>query len=175
MLRTFLLLAALSMPLAVGAQEHATPDLNIRIRGFRDRVNLDTLVFFELMPANAAMTYRATLSVLESLRIKATYADSGRGMIHHSGFVARGRLGGRNMSQFFRCGTGPSGDHADTWRLSIAYVIHVKPSGDQAELGLGVAAGAQDVEGASKPPVSCASTGALLKLISEKVGQKLVQ
>lgn len=173
--RTLLLIALLLAPMTADAQKNRAPDMHIRMRGFQFRVNLDTLIFWESMPASAAMTFRATVSVLDSLKIKATYVDSVAGLIYHHGFVARVRLGGTKLSQFFRCGSGPSGEHADNWRLSIAYAIHVRPDGRQSRLGLATVAGAQDIDGTSKSPVMCGSTGGLLKLLSEKVEQKLVQ
>lgn len=176
MLKTLVLAAALLIPTVAEAQFGGNPpDLNVRMRGFRHRANLDTLMFYAPMPANADRTYRAALAVMDSLKIRYRYADSTLRMIHDPGFIIRGRMAGRNLGQFFHCGSGPSGYHADTWRMFVAYVIRIVPQGERSQLGLGVAAGAQDIDGASKAPVMCGTTGVLLRVIAEEVEAQLAR
>ena len=175
--RIRVLLAALALPVALHAQTGPVkdPDMNIRMRGFRDRILLDTLTVWQPIPGPSVQTFRNTMSVLDSLRIPVLYADSIRGVIHHSGFVARSRLAGKAVSSSLRCGMGISGDYADTWRVSVAYAVFVKPEGDHSRLGVGLVAGAIDVEGVSMPAVQCGSTGVLEQTIHKAVGLKAIQ
>jgi hypothetical protein len=160
-----------SLPAQLRSGGPATePDVNVRMRGFRDRVLLDTVAVWQTVPGPAVAAFRNALRVLDSLKIPVEFADSVRGVIHHSGFVARSRLAGRNVSASFRCGMGLSGDYADTWRVSIAYAIYVKPDDAHAKLGVAFIAAANDVEGVSKPAVQCGTTGGLEQSITRAVG-----
>jgi hypothetical protein len=173
-------LASFALPLALQAQPSSRgpaqdPDMNIRMRGFRDRILLDTMIVWQPVPGSAVQTFRNTLRVLDSLKIPVAYADSIRGVIHHSGFVVRSRLAAKAISSSFRCGMGLSGDYADTWRVSIAYAVFVKPDSDNSRLGVALVAGANDVEGVSKPAVQCGTTGNLEQTIQKAVALKALQ
>lgn len=175
-----LVLAALAFPLAGGAQQRGTgpgakPDLYVRVKGFRDRILLDTVGRWVSVPGRAATVFRLTLRVLDSLNIPVAYADSVSGVIHHNGFIARSRLGGKPMSSSLRCGAGLAGDYADLWRVSIAYAVFIQPDDSHSRMMVSLAAGASDVEGASKPAVQCGSTGRLEMTIAKTVGLKAIQ
>ncbi|HET9454702.1 MAG TPA: hypothetical protein VFO66_10500 [Gemmatimonadaceae bacterium] len=178
--RIFVILATLAFPLGAEAQLKSTgpayePDMNIRMRGFRERVLLDTMAVWQPLPGSPIQTFRHALQVLDSLKIPVSYADSIRGVIHHYGFVARSQLAKKPISQSFRCGMGLSGDYADTWRVSIAYAIFVKPDGGNSKIGVAFITGANDVEGVSKPAVQCGSTGRLEQTIAKAVGLRSIQ
>lgn len=174
------MLAALALPLALHGQPRSNipaqePDMNIRMRGFRERILLDTMTVWQPVPGPAMQTFRSTLRVLDSLEIPVVYADSIRGVIHHSGFVTRSRLAGKAVSASFRCGFGLSGDYANSWRVSIAYAVFVKPDGNNSHLGVALVAGANDVEGVSKPAVQCGTTGNLEQTIQKAVTLRAIQ
>jgi hypothetical protein len=179
--RLIFVLAALAFPLAAGAQQlrsvgpAAEPDMNVRMKGFRDRILLDTVGRWVSVPGRAVPVFRATLQVLDSLKIPVAYADSVTGVIHHNGFVARSRLGGKPVSSSLRCGVGLAGDYADSWRVAIAYAVFIKADGDHSSMMVSLVAGANDVEGVSKPAVQCGSTGGLELTIAKAVGLKTIQ
>lgn len=178
--RTLVVALAALIPLAAQAQPRSTgpstePEMNIRMKGFRQRVKLDTLAVWQPIPGPAVQTFRNTLRVLDSLDVPVAYADSIRGVIHHHGFVTRARLAGKNISSSFRCGLGLAGDYADSWRVSIAYAIFVKAEGEDSRLGVALLAGANDIEGVSKPAVQCGTTGGLEATIHKAVGIKAIQ
>ena len=178
--RVLVVLASLAFPLAADAQLRSggpanEPDMNIRMRGFRERVLLDTMAVWQPVPGSPIQAFRNALVVLDSLKIPVAHADSIRGVIHHYGFVARSQLAKKPISQSFRCGMGLSGDYADTWRVSIAYAVFVKPDGENSQLGVAFITGANDVEGVSKPAVQCGTTGRLEQTIAKAVGLRSIQ
>ena len=178
--RVLVVFALLGLPFAAGAQLKSggpanEPDMNIRMRGFRERVLLDTMAVWQPVPGSPIQAFRNALFVLDSLKIPVAVADSIRGVIHHSGFVARSQLARKPISQSFRCGVGLTGDYADTWRVSVAYAVFVKPEGEHSKIGVAFITGANDVEGVSKPAVQCGTTGALEQTIAKAVGLRSIQ
>lgn len=178
--RVLVVLAALAFPCAANAQLRSggpanEADMNIRMRGFRERVLLDTMAVWQPVPGSPIQAFRNALFVLDSLKIPVAYADSIRGVIHHYGFVARSQLAKKPISHSFRCGVGLSGDYADTWRVSIAYAIFVTPDAEHAKIGVAFITGANDVEGVSKPAVQCGTTGRLEQTIAKAVGLRSLQ
>lgn len=97
-------------------------------------------------------------------------ADSSRRLIVNRRFIARGKLAGKVMSHWFRCGQGLTGDYANTWRLSMAYAVYTDSSTAQtARLGVALFASASNPEGSSSGPLLCASTGNLESEIAKLV------
>lgn len=173
-------LLALAIPVASDAQVRSNgpaqdAEVNVRMRGFRERILLDTVAVWNRVPGPGPQTFRNALRVLDSLGVPIAYADSIRGVIHHGGFVARGRLAGKSVSNSLRCGMGLAGDYADSWRVSIAYAVFVRPDGEHSSLGVALIAAANDVEGVSKPAVQCASTGLLEGTLHKTVGLRAIQ
>lgn len=168
MVRTISLVVALLAPVAADAQRqpsprHELPPLTARLKGYRDPVRLDTGVVWSYVRGSTGQTIRHALRLLDSLKVPVALVDTVNGVIHHNGFFARNRMAGIPLSRSFRCGQGRAGDYADLWRLATAYAIYVKPDGEHSTIGIALAAGASDVEGASKPAVQCAVTGGFVK------------
>jgi hypothetical protein len=150
--------------------------VNVTLRGFENLVMLDTLASWSELLAPPAQAYAAAKQVLDSLKLSPTASDSANGLLLNRGFVARGRIAGRRMSWAWRCGSGLVGDYADTWRISMAYALFIDPSnGGGSRLGVAFAAGADDVQGASKAPLQCGTTGLLEKEIAKLVALKLIK
>lgn len=168
--RTCLLVAAtlwLVAPHALGAQ---TRRINVTLRGFEHFFVLDTFAIWTTVPGTPAETYAAALQVLDSLKMPIVTADSSHGLLLNKLFVARRRMAGRPMSWALHCGSDLTGANADTWRISMAYALFIDPStANTSRLGVAIAAGANNVEGAYKPPVMCGSTGALEADIAKRV------
>ena len=139
-------------------------DGDAMLRAFRDRVLLDTLALWEDVPLSGPRTYARVKDILAALKIPVAQTDSVHGILWNEGFVTRGnKVGGKANSQLLRCGSGPSGDHADQWRVTMAYAVFVKSSpGDLAsKLGIAVVAQAKDIAGANSPAVVCNTKGVL--------------
>ena len=166
------LCGALMFPLSLWAQERAPDPLFVRVRGHQNRVRLDTAVVWRTVSAPVNVAFRNVVATLDEMKIPVTGADSVVGRVHHTGFVARTRLAGEPMSRFFSCGRGLSGEYADMWRVNIAYAIYVRGEGDGSRIGIAMVAGASDVEGASKPAVTCGMTGAFANAFARAVDAK---
>jgi hypothetical protein len=160
-MRPGLSLVALLLPCALAAQEAIPEPHFVRVRGFRNRVRLDTMIVWTSVNGSRDETFRNALAILEELSVPVGTADTVRGIIHHPGFVARTRLAAEAISRSFSCGRGPAGEYADTWRVNVAYVIYVQHEGNHSRVGIATVAGANDIEGASKPAVQCGRTGRL--------------
>jgi hypothetical protein len=146
-------------PLAAQAREIS---ITVRLKAYEYPVRLDTVAIWNDVIATPAESYLALKQTLDSLRIPTSLADSTRGLLHHQGFTAIRKLAGRPMSWAWRCGSGMTGDYADTYRMTIAYAIVVDPVPDgNSRIGIAFVSGAQNLEGVSTNPVACASTGAL--------------
>lgn len=131
---------------------------------------LDTLAIWSDVAAPAEKTFAAALQVLDTLGLPVERADSARSVAFHSRLVASGKLARRAVSQSLRCGGGITGDHADVWRVSIAYAVYVdRVAPDRSRVGVALFARALDTQGVSKPPIICGSKGALEHEISRRV------
>ena len=169
MFRRITLLAALLLPVAASAQQlmpqprHAVPPLTVRLKGYRDPVRLDTGIVWSYVEGSSAKTLRNALLLLDSLKVPVSLIDTTNFVLHHSGFYTRNRFAGIPVSQSLRCGQGLAGDYADLWRIATAYAIYVRPDGANSHVGIALAAGASDVEGASKPALQCGRTGGFVR------------
>lgn len=151
-------------------QTVAAIDMDVRLRGFRQRVLLDTVALWQVVNDTPAHTYGSVRQLLDSLKVPYTNVDSVHGRIWNKGFVTRLRFAGKQISASLRCGSGPAGDYADNWRISVAYAVYIEPSANNGtRLGIALIAGANDIEGASKPAVQCSTTGAFEQQITQLV------
>ncbi len=167
-----------SVVLLTAASVHAQrPAPVVRLPAHVNPIQLDTLVIaWERSDASRGEVFAAVRSAFESLRIKPDYVDSLAGHIGVLKLRASTKLGGERLSTFFNCGRGMAGDNADQWRLAIAFVTFLRPSGvSSTEFGSGLAAQAQDMSGVSKDQVPCGSTGELETRIVKLAKQKLIQ
>lgn len=147
----------------------------VRLPAHINPIQLDTLVIaWERTAAPRGEVFAAVRSAYESLRIKPDYVDSLAGHFGVLKLRASTKLGGERLSTYFNCGRGMAGDNADQWRLSIALVTFLRPSGvSNTEFGTGLAAQAQDMSGVSKDQVTCGSTGQLETRLIKLANQKL--
>lgn len=177
-LLTVAVLAALT-PASIAAQAHQTiadqreMQVDIRLRGFSRRILLDTLAVWTPVPQAPDVALADARRVIDSLKLAVTGADTLARVIYNTELVTHGSMLNERMSTFLRCGWGMTGEHADTWRVSLGYAVYVKPvAGGGSTLGVAIAASARDVEGAAKPPVQCSSTGAFEQRIAKAVAAR---
>jgi hypothetical protein len=134
-------------------------------------VLLDTLAIWTPINASRTRTFEAAVRILRHFNMPIEMADSARLLIVNKRFVPRGKVAGKQRSAWIRCGTGMTGDYADTWRVTMSYAVYVdSTAADKTGLGVALVATATNTEGASKPPILCASNGALEKEIARMVG-----
>jgi hypothetical protein len=138
-------------------------DGDAMLRAFRERVVLDTLAIWADVPGKGPEVYAKARRVIEAMKLPIAQTDSVHGILWNEGFTTRsGRLAGKANSQLMRCGFGPTGDHADQWRVTAAYAIYVRPNPDgSTKLGVALLGQAKDIAGASSPAVLCNTKGVL--------------
>lgn len=167
------------MPAAAQTTRQSPParvyDGDDMLGGKRVRVLLDTLAVWELLPGTSGQVYARTRMILDVLKIPYTRADSLGGFIFNEGFVPRGgRLAGRANSTSLRCGFGPTGDYADSWRVKVTYAVFIQPSDSgNTRLAIALMGEAKDMSGAGSATQPCTSTGQLESDITQLVRKRL--
>ena len=136
-------------------------DAGDKFRALPERVQLDTLVIWTETSGNVGEAFTRAKRVLDSLKVPYTLTDSASGMIASEGFTPRGgRLMGRPNSSSMLCGFGPGGQYADIWRVTMSYVLYVKPADlGGIRVGVGMLAQAKDIHGTSNSTLVCSTTG----------------
>lgn len=186
MSRAVLLLAASALAIMPPARAAAQDPTNVplvrpqdagdKFRSLPERVQLDTLVVWMDIHGNTGSGFARARQVLDSLKVPYTIADSANGMIAHTGFSPRGgQLGGRPNSSSMLCGFGPGGQYADIWRVTVAYVLYVKPADlGGIRVGVGMLSQARDIHGTSNSTLLCSTTGSFERQVSLLVRQGLL-
>ena len=155
-------LVVLGPPATQLAAQQGSGRVVVRLLGYSHLVTLDSLVSWNDVAANATETFAMAKQTIGVLKLPVTGIDSTRWLVANTGFKARTSLAGHTMSWAFRCGSAMTGDYADTARLSIAYALFVEPTTEgHSRLGVAFIAGAETVDGASRTPWDCISTGRL--------------
>ncbi len=158
MMRRVLLASVLCASAQLPAQAR---NIDVRLRGYEQLVRLDTLAAWTIVSAQPGMVHAAAREVLTALKMPLTTIDSTGGVLYHKGLNTRERLLGHRMSWALKCGDGMIGENADTYRIHMAYAVFLEPAADnQTRMGIALAAGANNIEGAYKPAVGCGTTGA---------------
>lgn len=146
-----------------------------RLQGFDYVIALDTLVHARAtVDAPRAEALEAVRQVYAALKLPEVATDSLLGAVGNTQFSASTLLAGERMSTYLRCGSGPSGENADYFRVTMAIATFVEPDGaEKSRVGTGFAASARDMGGTAKPPQPCASTGLLEARIATMVKERL--
>lgn len=130
--------------------------------GFMTQLALDTIGLPNDIAAPAGKTWRAVITAFSDMKIPLDTQDSLHGIVGNLALVQSRNLAGSQLSRWFNCGNGITGPNADSWRLYIAIAALIdKGTADTTRLRIGMVAGAQDMQGNSKEPVACATSGAL--------------
>ena len=172
MLRRSLIAVALIMTSAFAAQAQASqrPVTLVKLRGFQQVIRLDTMLVWSEVLAPPAAAYASAKHILDSLKVKIHVADSTRLILHADFHTPAGKIAGHQRSWTVHCGTGIAGDYADTWRLSLSYVMYFEPGRDgKTRVGSAFFGGVDPTEGVSKASMPCPSTGNMEDLLSKAV------
>jgi len=166
----FALILAVLAPNASEAQNATGLETLVKLRGFQQKIRLDSMVIWNDVFASPGAAYSSAKHILDSLKFKIHVADSVRGVLHADFHTPSTRIAGHQRSWMTRCGSGLSGDYADTWRLSLSYVVYIKPGkDDKTRIGSAFFAGADPIEGVSKASMPCPSTGNMEDLLFKAV------
>ncbi|MFI5311599.1 MAG: hypothetical protein ACHQQ3_10220 [Gemmatimonadales bacterium] len=157
---------------ALGAQMRVV----VRIRGYQTPISLDTLGTPSDLPSPPDRVYAASLAVFGDLGIPVNTKDPAKGIVAATRFTKMHSLAGSQLAQFYSCGSGMTGPHANEWRLEIAVaaMVDALPDGT-ARLRVASVSAGEDVTGSAKEPMPCNSTGQLelqlLELIRKKAAR----
>lgn len=137
-------------------------------------IALDTLAIRSEFPAPRLEAFKLTAAVMETeLKIELKVRDSTAGVVGNMELVKMRKLNRTPLSRYVSCGQGMTGANADNYRVYLALIAFVDTVPDKGtRLGVALAAAAQDLQGSSKPPVKCGSTGALEGHIRRQVAAR---
>jgi hypothetical protein len=122
------------------------------------------------LPLEAA--WGALPAVYRALGIRGEVLDTDRRLFGVRSQTESGRVAGVRLSTYFDCGSGAGGlPIANTYRMEIAAVSHVRAVGDRSEVVTTVSAEATS-QTLSGPSVRCRTTGQLENRIAELVAQR---
>ena len=129
---------------------------------YQTQLALDTIGPPSMIAAASGKTFRAVVAAFDEIKIPLDTRDSLGGVVGNLNLVRTHNMAGSQMSRWFNCGTGITGPNADNWRLYIAVAALLDRVGaDTTRIRIGMVAGAQDMQGNSKEPVMCSTSGAL--------------
>lgn len=158
----------------VAAAPAVSAQVYITMKAWREPVLMDTLRQDHQLRASPAQVYEAALKAFAQLDIPTGRTDGKRGIIGSERFERMRVLVGLPMSRSFNCGEGPTGAHADAYRLEIAVVAWVAEDKSGTKLSLATIASGRDISGVNRAPKACPSSGTvemkLLEAITKIVG-----
>ena len=137
-------------------------------------IALDTIAIRTEFPAPRLEAFQVTAAVMEAeLKIELKVRDSTAGVVGNMELVKMRKLGRTPLSRYVSCGQGMTGANADSYRVYLALIAFVDTvPGKGIRLSVALAAAAQDLQGSSKPPVKCGSTGLLEGQVRRQVAAR---
>ncbi len=174
---SFVVIPIASASAQLPGQPRAQPVMRLRtgIPGFPDPIALDTVAQYREYKAPMGAVFTAALAAYKALDIPITVRDSSHGTLGNLSWTKMRQLAGKTMSASFNCGSGMTGPNADSYRLTLATAVMIEglPNGG-SRVGIAFVAGAQDIQGAAKDPVSCGTNGYVEARLEEIIRSKLV-
>lgn len=126
------------------------------------------------LAAPPARAWTALQTAYADLGIPVVNPDSAGMTLGNPRFVVSRRLGGRPLSAFFDCGRSVGGSQlADNYRLTVNVSSTLVPVDGGTELRNAATASAQNLDGASRDPVVCHSTGGLEEQLAVQTRTRL--
>ena len=148
--------------------------IRVTLPAWTEPVLLDTLRQEHQLSAAPGVVFAATRKTFAEFRIPVKHADSTVGTISSDKFETGRALAGAIMSRSFGCGETAIGPNADSYRLSIAIAVWVKPGKDGGSLlSVAAAASGRDPAGVYGHPRGCATTGWIEQKIATTVEKLL--
>lgn len=127
------------------------------------------------VPGKPADVWTTAVRVFGALDIPVTLTDVPHGQLGNRSFWKRRVLGPRRMSELVNCGSGPTGQNADAYRVQMSLTTTLTAQNDKTLVETLLIAYGQDVGGDSTSPIQCASTGALENMINQSIQANLPQ
>ena len=168
-------LAAAGIALAAPPLSAQPPRLLVKLRAFPFQIALDTMVLTRVqVAATPSETFAALRAVYEELKIPRSVADSVHGQLGTLRLVRSHTVGDERMSAYLNCGAGMTGAYADTWRVTMGIASFVRTADDgKSTVATALVAQADDMDGASKAPIMCGSSGLLEARIATMVKARI--
>ena len=154
-----------------------TPPIRLRLPGYFTPMSVDSVAGAPVVvQASREVTYKAATAVLTELKIPVTTLDPQFRVLGSGSARMLRKLGRERLSTYLNCGSGMSGSHADGWRITMALFVWVEAvTPTESRIRVGMLAGAQDVEGVSKDPVACGSTGVFENFLGSEIQKRAAQ
>lgn len=145
--------------------------IEVAARGMHASVMLDSLALWENVSAPRSVTFDAVVRVIKNhVKLRIEQTDTITKVVYNKRLIASNKLAGHPMSRWLRCGTGLTGQYADSWRITLAYAVFVDTvAAGGSRVGVALFATARDTDGVSTAAAACGSTGALEREIVNKV------
>jgi hypothetical protein len=163
--RTGLLAAVLCLAGTVSAQ-----GVRVKMAAWPEPVLLDSMRAETWIDGKPDAVYAAALKTFADLGIPTGNTDNKAGIIGSEKFERVHSLMGAPMSRSFSCGESATGPNADSFRLTIAIAVWIKP-GEKAgtAFSTAVVASGADISGTYRNPRECGSLGRVEQKILEGV------
>lgn len=132
------------------------------------RILTDTMGTAYEVPYAAGRVFTALGKVYAELKIKVELSDSALLQVGNPSFNTRGTIGGRRVSAYLNCGSGMSGEFADSYPIYVSLVTFIK-STDPANTTIRTVlmANAYNVTEGARPTQNCWSNGEFESRISK--------
>ena len=107
--------------------------------------------------------------------IDPSVADRGAGRYGNGNFLAPKRIAGRNLGEFFNCGSGLTGPYIENGRLTANVVTTVQagPDGTTTLASTYASGTLRRNDGTSTDPIVCSSTGALEEALRRGIEKRV--
>jgi len=168
---SLLALAAASAPVLAQGSQYASGPLG-------HAVEVDNpeggAIYVTALPKPANEAFEALQIAYANLKIPTTTVDPGHGMVGTVQWNVPHRLGGRELSRYFDCGSG-RGQSADelTIKLTIQSSIAPDSAAGRSALSTTIMATGTDPGEASSHPLQCQTTGQLETRVSDELMKTL--
>jgi hypothetical protein len=143
----------------------ATADVRLQREDFitRSEVNAARAMVWEVLPA-----------VYTEIGLPQPVLDRSRWTATVDGHVIMRTLAKQRLSRFLSCGSGMTGEHADTRRIRLTVRTSLEsPSPDRTVVLTRLEAVAQPLDGTSTAPAECTSRGQLEAMIANGVRSRV--
>ena len=149
--------------------------VRVSLPGFTAPIALDTVATVTEINAPIGKVWAAAADAMKQFAIPVDVRDSLAGLVGSTSFAKSRSIGGAQMSASFNCGTGITGPNADNYRINLAVMAMMEAiSPEKTKLLVAVVGSATDVQGSSKDPVTCATTGTLEGKIEKHIKTYLI-
>jgi hypothetical protein len=123
------------------------------------------------IPAPPDSVFAVLPAIYSQFGVEVKVSDRNIGEIGNKGFTKSYRLGKAALHEYVGCGSTMTGPAADSYRVQMSLVSHVKPKGLGSTVETVLTARADD-PGSSKGWISCLSTGVLEDRISKALSTR---